>query len=66
MIPLQEAIERALRNATLYGTEKLSFTETLGRILAEDVISDIDIPPFLTNLPWMVMPIDCLKMKICH
>lgn len=46
MIPLQEAIERALRNATLYGTKKLSFTETLGRILAEDIISDIDIPPF--------------------
>ncbi len=46
MVTLEEAIHLALSNAVETDTETVPFTEALQRILAEDVISDIDIPPF--------------------
>lgn len=46
MVPLNEAISLALNNAVILGTEYVNFTKSLGRILAEDIYSDIDIPSF--------------------
>ena len=46
MIPLEKAIELALEHAKIIQTEEIPFNEALYRILAEDVFSDIDIPPF--------------------
>ena len=37
---------RDRENTTVIGTEKIPFLKSLDRILAEDIISDIDMPPF--------------------
>ncbi|MBI9054412.1 MAG: molybdopterin molybdotransferase MoeA [Bacteroidales bacterium] len=46
MITIEKAYEIVLQNAHPLETEKILFTEVLGRILAEDVKSDIEMPPF--------------------
>jgi molybdopterin molybdotransferase len=46
MLTFDKAFETALNSAHRLDTERVDFRSALGRILAEDVISDIDIPPF--------------------
>jgi molybdopterin molybdotransferase len=46
MIKFEEALEIVLKHAGLLETETVDFTESLGRVLAEDVVSDMDMPPF--------------------
>lgn len=46
MISIEKAYEIVLKNAYQLETEKILFTDSLGRILAEDVKSDIEMPPF--------------------
>ncbi len=46
MIPLEQALQVVLRSARTLGSERVSLAESLGRILAEDAVSDIDMPPF--------------------
>ncbi|MCX7862455.1 MAG: molybdopterin molybdotransferase MoeA [Bacteroidales bacterium] len=47
MISLGEAIQHSIDAAFfLTDTEKIYFTDSLNRILAEDIIADIDIPSF--------------------
>jgi len=46
MIPFEEAFEIVLNSAYLLGTERVDIAHVLNRVLAEDVKSDIDIPPF--------------------
>ena len=47
MIKFEEAFDIVLNSAQFtFETEKIDFTESLGRILAEDVHSDINMPPF--------------------
>ena len=46
MIPFSEAYEIMMSNVFRTGTEKVPLAESLWSILAEDVISDIDMPPF--------------------
>ncbi len=46
MIPLEDALEIVRQNKYLLGTEKVDFRESVNRILREDVVSDIDMPPF--------------------
>jgi molybdopterin molybdotransferase len=46
MISIEEAYDIVLQNAYKLETEKVLFTDSLGRILAEDVKSDIEMPPF--------------------
>jgi molybdopterin molybdotransferase len=46
MIPFEKALETVLRQARPTGTERIPFQESLHRILAEDVYSDVDMPPF--------------------
>lgn len=46
MITIEQAYEIVLQNVKSLNTEKVSFTDSLGRILAEDVKSDIEMPPF--------------------
>ena len=46
MITIQEAYNIVLKNANPLETERVFFTDSLGRILAEDVKSDIEMPPF--------------------
>lgn len=46
MLPFEEAFDIVLGTVRQPGTEQVDIAEAVGRILAEDVISDIDIPPF--------------------
>lgn len=46
MIQFEEAHEIVLGSARLLGSEPVDLVNSSGRILAEDIISDIDMPPF--------------------
>jgi molybdopterin molybdotransferase len=46
MIELKEALQIVLDSARLLGTERVELGDALGRILAQDVASDLDMPPF--------------------
>ncbi|UCD51630.1 MAG: molybdopterin molybdotransferase MoeA [Phycisphaerales bacterium] len=46
MISLEQALEIVLHSARTLGSERVGLAESLGRILAEDIASDIDMPPF--------------------
>ncbi len=46
MISFEKAYETVIASAFRTGSEIVSFAETLGRILAQEVISDMDMPPF--------------------
>jgi molybdopterin molybdotransferase len=46
MITFEEAYEIVLNSAVDAGNETVAFIDSLNRILAEDVTSDMDMPPF--------------------
>jgi len=46
MIKFEKAIETVLNHACLLPYETIDFSKSLGRILARDVVSDMDMPPF--------------------
>ncbi len=46
MIAFDEALNTVRANIVRLPSEKVEFTEALGRVLAEDVHSDMDMPPF--------------------
>jgi molybdopterin molybdotransferase len=46
MIRYEEALKLVLENAATTGVEPVEFTAAVGRVLAQDVISDISMPPF--------------------
>ena len=46
MISIEKAYDIVIQNAYQLETEKVLFTDSLGRILAKDVNSDIEMPPF--------------------
>jgi len=46
MIPVTDAIQIVLQQVSLLGTESVPLGDSLGRILAEDIIADTDLPPF--------------------
>jgi molybdopterin molybdotransferase len=46
MISLEQALEIAFSKVLLMGTERADFLHSSGRILAEDVFADADMPPF--------------------
>lgn len=50
MIPLKQALEIVLDSARPLDHEGVDVRESLGRVLAEDVASDMDMPPFDKSL----------------
>jgi molybdopterin molybdotransferase len=46
MIPVEEALEIVLGEAPALPFEAVVLEESLSRVLAEDVVSDLDLPPF--------------------
>lgn len=46
MIPFEEALQTVLEKAVSVNSETINMTESAGRVLAADVLSDMDIPPF--------------------
>jgi molybdopterin molybdotransferase len=49
MISVEEALEHILRHFKPLDPEEVEILETLDRVLAEDVYSDMDIPPFANS-----------------
>jgi molybdopterin molybdotransferase len=46
MITVRQALEIALQQTKRLSIESIALLESAGRVLAEDVISDVDMPPF--------------------
>src|ERR687896_515873 len=46
MIPVAEAIRLVIERTAPLATERVALDEALGRVLAEDVLADSDLPPF--------------------
>ena len=46
MIELKEALQIVLDSAKPLGTERVELSDALGRVLAQDVEADMDMPPF--------------------
>ena len=46
MIPIREAIRIVLRHSSRLEVESVALSESLDRVLAEDIIADTDLPPF--------------------
>lgn len=46
MISVEEAVSLVLQNAPALGSESVPLSEAIGRVLAEDIIADADLPPF--------------------
>ncbi len=46
MIPISEAISIIARETPLLGDERVALGNCVGRILAEDIVADSDLPPF--------------------
>jgi molybdopterin molybdotransferase len=46
MVPVEEALQIVLRHTPTLAAEQVLLTDALGRVLAEDVTSDLDLPPF--------------------
>lgn len=46
MIPVAEAIDIVLAQTSALPVESVAISESIGRILAEDIIADTDLPPF--------------------
>jgi len=46
MIPVSEAVSIVLKHAIKLNVESVALSDSLGRVLAEDIIADCDLPPF--------------------
>jgi molybdopterin molybdotransferase len=46
MITVADALQIVLQQTSLLGTESIPLSDTLGRVLAEDIVADTDLPPF--------------------
>ncbi|HEY6974726.1 MAG TPA: hypothetical protein VH396_00470, partial [Chitinophagaceae bacterium] len=46
MVTVEEAEKIILAQTKNYGAESVYFENALGRVLAEDIIADRDLPPF--------------------
>ncbi|MCE5346444.1 MAG: molybdopterin molybdotransferase MoeA [Bacteroidales bacterium] len=46
MIEFEEALDVVMKSAFSTGTETISFSDSLNRVLADDITSDMDLPPF--------------------
>lgn len=46
MISFEEAFDIVISSGFKMGTEVIPYTESLNRILREDIVSDMDLPPF--------------------
>src|ERR1035437_6959184 len=46
MISFEEAYRIVMNQVSGFPTERVNMMDSLGRILAEDILSDIDMPPF--------------------
>lgn len=46
MIPVKEALRIVVEKASPLASERVALDEALGRVLAEDVFADMDLPPF--------------------
>ena len=45
-IPVKEAVQLVMEQCEFVGTETVSLHEAYGRVLAEPIIAEHDVPPF--------------------
>lgn len=45
MLTVEEALQKILNEINVLETESVSIMESLGQVLSEDIISDVDVPP---------------------
>src|SRR4030043_1479495 len=45
MLSVEEALQKILAEVNVLEAESVSIMESLGQVLAEDIISDINVPP---------------------
>ncbi len=45
MLSVEEALQKILAEVNILETETIPIMESLGQVLAEDIVSDIDVPP---------------------
>jgi len=55
MLPFEKALKTVLDSARQLGSERVAITRAINRILAEDVKSDIDMPPFDKATPMSLL-----------
>lgn len=46
MLSIEDALSRILDHLPLLDAERISLDDSIGRVLREDIISDLDLPPF--------------------
>jgi molybdenum cofactor synthesis domain-containing protein len=46
MIPIHEAIKLVVQHSSTLKSESAALSDVMGRVLAEDIIADCDLPPF--------------------
>lgn len=46
MIPIQDAITIIARETPQLGAERVALDDCVGRVLAEEIVADLDLPPF--------------------
>lgn len=46
MIPINQALETISKETKRLGSESVALSDTVGRVLAEDIRADMDLPPF--------------------
>jgi molybdopterin molybdotransferase len=63
MISFQEALETVMKSAFNTASEIVSFENTAGRVLAEDILSTGDMPPFNRSA---VDGYACKSEELCH
>lgn len=66
MISLSEAFELTLSKTNILGTETVTISECGGFVLAEDVFSDVSMPPFDKSMMdgYAVRSADCEKVPV--
>lgn len=66
MIPLSEAVELTLSKTHILGTETVAISESSGFVLAEDITSDVCMPPFDKSMMdgYAVRSVDCEKSPV--
>ena len=46
MIPVKKAVSIIVRETKALAVARVGLAEAVGRVLAEDIIADMDLPPF--------------------
>lgn len=49
LIAVEDALNTILQNVTPVGAERVTLVQSFGRVLAQDIVSNVDVPPFANS-----------------